>query len=82
MDGQRKGHLLLNIGEELLNIYRAKRKDENDDYDTMRAMLTPHLKPNRFVFTEVMVLPRRAKRFEGESATEVATRLRGPGKIL
>jgi hypothetical protein len=54
----------------------TKRKD---DYNTIRAMLTAHLKPNRVVFTEVMVF-RRAKRFEGESATEFATRLRGLAK--
>ena len=42
-------------------------------------MLTVHLKPNRVVFTEVMVF-RRAKCFEGESATEFATRLRGLAK--
>ena len=78
-DGQRKGYLLLNIGEELLTIYRAKRKDENEDYETIRTMLSAHLKPNRVVFTEVMVF-RRAKRFEGESATEFATRLRGLAK--
>jgi hypothetical protein len=42
-------------------------------------MLTAHLKPNRVVFTEVMVF-RRAKRFDGESATEFATRLRGLAK--
>jgi hypothetical protein len=78
-DGQRKGYLLLNIGEELLTIYRAKRKDENEDYETIRTMLSAHLKPNRVVFTEVMVF-RRAKRFEGESATEFATRLRRAAK--
>ena len=37
-DGQMKGYLLFKIGEELLTIYRAKRKDENVDYDTIRAM--------------------------------------------
>jgi hypothetical protein len=76
---QQKGYLLLNIGEELLEIYRSKRKDANDDYRTIREMLSAHLKPHRVVFTEVMVF-RRAKRFEGESASEFATRLRGLAK--
>ena len=76
---QQKGYLLLNIGEELLEIYRSKRKDANDDYRTIREMLFAHFKPHRVVFTEVMVF-RRAKRFEGESASEFATRLRGLAK--
>ncbi len=34
---------LLKIGEELLTVYRSKRKaDKNDTYDEMRKMLVAH----------------------------------------
>jgi hypothetical protein len=66
----------LKIGEELLTVYRSKRKaDKSDTYDEIRKMLVAHVKPNTVVFTEVMVF-RRASRHEGETANEFAIRLR------
>lgn len=41
-----KAYFLLNIGEELLDIYRSKKKsDSTDTYKEVREMLTAHLKP-------------------------------------
>ena len=71
-----KAYFLLNIGEELLDIYRSKKKsDSTDTYKEVRQMLTAHLKPKTVVFTEVMVF-RRAMREPGESISEFAVRLR------
>ena len=75
-DDLRKAHFLLSIGEELLEVYRSKRKtDKTDTYTEIRTMLEAHLKPKTVVFTEVMIL-RRAARYEGETANEFAIRLR------
>ena len=66
----------MKIGEELLTVYRSKRKaDKSDTYEEIRKMLEAHVKPNTVVFTEVMVF-RRASRHEGETANEFAIRLR------
>ena len=70
-----KEYLLLNIGEELMGVVRAKRKGLTDSYEDTRKMLTEHVKPQVVQFTEVMAF-RRAKRTKGESAVEFATRLR------
>ena len=73
---QLKAYLLLNIGDELLDIYRSKKKPNNaDTYKEVRDMLIAHLKPKTVVFTEVMVF-RRAMRQQGESISEFAVRLR------
>ena len=55
-DEKKKAIFLLKIGEELLTVYRSKRKaDKSDTYDEIRKMLVDHVKPNTVVFTEVMV---------------------------
>ena len=73
---KKKAIFLLKIGEELLTVYRSKRKaDKSDTYEEIRRMLEAHVKPNTVVFTEVMVF-RRASRHEGETANEFAIRLR------
>jgi outer membrane translocation and assembly module TamA len=73
---KKKAIFLLKIGEELLTVYRSKRKaDKSDTYEEIRKMLETHVKPNTVVFTEVMVF-RRAARHEGETANEFAIRLR------
>ena len=76
---QLKAYFILNIGEDLQTIYRSKRTDLNDSYETIREMLLAHLKPKTVVFTEVCVF-RRVERYEGESANDFATRLRGLAK--
>ena len=70
-----KAYLLLNIGDELMAIVRAKRKGLDENYEDTRKLLTDHLKPQVVQFTEVMVF-RRARRMKGESSIEFATRLR------
>ena len=72
---QLKAYFLTNIGEELLDVYRSKRKDEKMVYDDIRKMLVEHTKPKTVVFTERAIF-RRAKRHEGESVVDFATRLR------
>ena len=72
---QSKAYFLTNIGEELLDVYRSKRKDEKMVYDDIRKMLVEHTKPKTVVFTERAIF-RRAKRHEGESVVDFATRLR------
>ena len=72
---QLKAYFHTNIGEELLDVYRSKRKDEKMVYDDVRKMLVEHTKPKTVVFTERAIL-RRAKRHEGESVVDFATRLR------
>ncbi len=80
-DEKKKEIFLLKIGEELLTVYRSKRKaDKSDTYDEIRKMLVDHVKPNTVVFTELMVF-RRASRHEGETANEFAIRLRQLAKI-
>ena len=71
--------MLLNIGEELLDIYRSKRKSTTDSYKEIMDMLVAHLNPKTVVYTEVCVF-RRAMRFEGETASDYAMRLRGLAK--
>jgi hypothetical protein len=73
---KKKAIFLLKVGEELLTVYRSKRKaDKSDTYEEIRKMLEAHVKPITVVFTEVMVF-RRAARHEGETANEFAIRLR------
>jgi hypothetical protein len=74
-DGQQKAYFLTKVGEELLDVYRSKRKDENMLYADIRKMLVEHTKPKTVVFTERAIF-RRARRHEGESANDFATRLR------
>ena len=75
-DDHKKGHLILNMGDELQTVYRSKKKEDNSDtYAEVRKMLEDHLKPKTVVFTEVMVF-RRAMRQQDESANEYAVRLR------
>ncbi len=62
---KKKAIFLLKIGEELLTVYRSKRKaDKSDTYDEIRKMLVAHVKPNTVVFTEVMGF-RRVSGHEG-----------------
>ena len=71
-----KSIILINIGDELFDVYKSKRKnDKTDKYKDVRAMLSAHVKPKRCEFTEVCVF-RRAHRLEGETANEFAMRLR------
>ena len=72
---QMKAYFLMNIGEDLLDIYRSKRKDEKMAYEDIRNMLVDHIKPKTVVFTERAIF-RRAKRHEGEPVNDFATRLR------
>ena len=72
---QFKAYFLTNIGEELLDVYRSKRKDEKIIYADDRNILVEHTKPKTVVFTERAIF-RRARRLEGESANDYATRLR------
>jgi hypothetical protein len=53
-----KEYLLLNIGDELMGVVRAKRKGLNDTYEDTRKMLTEHVKPQVVQFTEVMAFRR------------------------
>lgn len=48
-------YLLLNIGDELMAVIRAKRNGLDESYEDSRKLLTDHLKPQVVKFTEVMV---------------------------
>ncbi len=64
-DAHKKGCLILNMGEELQDVYRSKKKEDvSDTYAEVHKMLTI-----TSVFTEVMVF-RRAMRQQDESANE------------
>jgi hypothetical protein len=60
---KKKAIFILKKGEELLVVYRSKRKAESDTYEEIQNMIEDQVKPNKVVFTEVMVF-RRAKRQE------------------
>ena len=75
-DANIKSIFLINISDELFEIYKTKRKsDKSDTYQEIRNMLSAHVKPKRCEFTEVCVF-RRAQRLEGETASDFAMRLR------
>ncbi len=47
---KKKAIFLLKLGEELLTVYRSKRKaDKSDTYDEIRKMLVAHVKSNTVV---------------------------------
>ena len=44
-----KSIILVNIGDELFDVYKSKRKnDKTDKYKDVRAMLSAHVKPKRY----------------------------------
>jgi hypothetical protein len=44
-----KSIILVNIGDELFDVYKSKRKnDKTDKYKDVRAMLSAHVKPKSY----------------------------------
>ena len=77
-DEEKKAYLLLNIGEQLYQVYAATKKGD-ESYTAIREMLQKHLRSKTVVFTEVSVF-RRATRLQDETIQEYAIRLRNLAK--